>query len=236
MSVKATNFVWALNLPPNEKIVLLAVAEHINKHGYCWPSQERIAQYANISVRTARTVLCKLEERGVLIRERGDGGDGSGARTTRYRLNHDWPHGGGNRQILPVGATGKSEGGNRQTVAGTENRKRTVTNNKSAHARPIPLPDDWKPTDEHRAMAEARGLDVEQQALAFRFHAEANDRHQVRWNPAFSQWLMHARSMPKAYIPRNNTDRGFVPPAPRYPDVQVDDEFEPYFPPPLDAK
>lgn len=56
-----------------------------------------------------------------------------------------------------------------------------------------PLPEDWKPTETHRSTAETRGIDLEREAEQFRLHAEANDRRQVNWNAAFSQWLNNAR-------------------------------------------
>lgn len=55
-----------------------------------------------------------------------------------------------------------------------------------------PLPADWQPTPEHEATARERGLDLQLQAQKFRLHAEANDRRQVSWNAAFSQWLLNS--------------------------------------------
>lgn len=53
-----------------------------------------------------------------------------------------------------------------------------------------PLPDDWKPTPEHAELARERGLDLELQAQRFRNHAHSKDRRAVRWNAAFSNWLL----------------------------------------------
>jgi hypothetical protein len=55
-----------------------------------------------------------------------------------------------------------------------------------------PLSTEWKPTLEHLELARERGVDLETQARAFRAHAEANDRRCVRWNAAFTQWLLKA--------------------------------------------
>lgn len=54
------------------------------------------------------------------------------------------------------------------------------------------LPDDWKPTEAHWERRHD-GIDIETEAEKFRLHAEANDRRQVNWNAAFSQWLLNAR-------------------------------------------
>lgn len=53
------------------------------------------------------------------------------------------------------------------------------------------LPADWTPTDDHAARAAQDGIDLNAQAARFRAHAEANDRRQVNWNAAFTQWLLN---------------------------------------------
>ena len=64
---------------------------------------------------------------------------------------------------------------------------------KPARKKPsVPLPDDWQPTETHWERRHD-GINVEAEAAKFRLHAEANDRHQVNWNAAFSQWLLNAR-------------------------------------------
>lgn len=52
------------------------------------------------------------------------------------------------------------------------------------------IPSDWTPTPEHAALAVKRGVDLSLQADRFRAHADANDRRAVRWNAAFTQWLL----------------------------------------------
>lgn len=53
------------------------------------------------------------------------------------------------------------------------------------------LPDDWQPTDEHAERCVQDAIDLNAQAAKFRAHAEANDRRQVNWNAAFTQWLLN---------------------------------------------
>lgn len=221
---------WAfdLDLPPNEKLVLLAIADHVTPEGVCWPSQERIAKRASMSVRTVRTVIQKLEERGLLERSRRMHDEGVGGRATDvYRLVFN----GGYRQDLPVGVTGNAEGGYRQAVAGTEN-PRTQERKTRAKQPETTIPEDWKPTEEHEAMAKSRGLDVEEQALLFRLHAETHDRRAVRWNQAFTTWLMKALPTAKARVSAPRQEQT-VAPAPRYPSVDLSDYVEPFFPEPI---
>lgn len=77
--------VWGRELPATQKIVLLALADHADQEGVCWPGQERLATVTGLSVRTVRTTLKSLEEEGLIgVEPRFDG---SGKRVgTVYRV------------------------------------------------------------------------------------------------------------------------------------------------------
>ena len=64
------------------------------------------------------------------------------------------------------------------------------------------LPEDWKPTDSHRAYASEHGLDVNAEAFKFRNHAVANDRRQRQWNATFATWLARAVEYAPKQSPR----------------------------------
>lgn len=99
---------------------------------------------------------------------------------------------------------GEGESSAPPTKPSTRSRKRPATR----------LSDDWEPTDQHREKRRD-GIDVEREAAAFRLHAEANDRRQVSWNAAFSQWLLNAR--PSSNVRPIRTDdqgRQILPPLP----------------------
>ena len=74
------NWVWA-NSPTsgNERLVLLALADACSRDDGtgCWPSAATIARKANISDRTVRRVITRLEADGHLIVHRGGGRAGS---------------------------------------------------------------------------------------------------------------------------------------------------------------
>lgn len=55
----------------------------------------------------------------------------------------------------------------------------------------IRLSADWEPTDEHRKRCADEGIVIASQVARFKAHAEANDRRQVNWNAAFTQWLLN---------------------------------------------
>lgn len=70
MSLAAMSWAFARKgLRPIEKVVLLVLADFANDDGECWPGQASIAERADVSDRTVRTVLVALEEQGVLRRE-----------------------------------------------------------------------------------------------------------------------------------------------------------------------
>lgn len=66
MSVRVMGAVWDLPIPAARKLVLLALADHANDEGICWPSQERIAQKCGISDRQVRNHVTALIEDGYI--------------------------------------------------------------------------------------------------------------------------------------------------------------------------
>lgn len=60
----------------------------------------------------------------------------------------------------------------------------------------VVIPEDWKPTDEHAALAMERGADLSLQAQRFRAHALTHDRRCVRWGQAFTTWLLKSKPEP----------------------------------------
>jgi Helix-turn-helix domain len=80
MSIAVLNWVWA-NSPTsgNERLVLLALADACSRDDGtgCWPSAATIARKANISDRTVRSVIARLEADGHVLVHRGGGRAGS---------------------------------------------------------------------------------------------------------------------------------------------------------------
>lgn len=69
MSIQAV--AWAIDQKtgsPAGKVVLLCVANYADENGECWPSQETIAAETELSERSVREWLQKLEEAGLLTR------------------------------------------------------------------------------------------------------------------------------------------------------------------------
>ena len=70
MSVKAMAWAWEQEgLAEGEKLLLMAIADHADDKGTCWPGQVGLANKCGITDRTVRTRLKKLEALGLLARE-----------------------------------------------------------------------------------------------------------------------------------------------------------------------
>lgn len=86
MSNRWMNMVWKSSKHKGTaRLVLLAIADHANDDGECWPSIARIADHANISKRQAVRIVAELEADGSLQIQRGDGRN----HTSRYLINSD---------------------------------------------------------------------------------------------------------------------------------------------------
>lgn len=74
MSIRVMTFVWDhAPVKGSKLIVLLALADHANDHGHCWPSMERIAHRARMSERQAQRVIVGLVDEGLLRVEKRNG-------------------------------------------------------------------------------------------------------------------------------------------------------------------
>lgn len=90
MSVKWTARIWEhADLKGSDLLMLLAVADHANDEGVCWPKVKTLATKARLSTRQAQRVLQRLEDDGYMIRD-NIGGRGN---ATNYVLQEPerWP-------------------------------------------------------------------------------------------------------------------------------------------------
>jgi DnaD/phage-associated family protein len=84
MSVKIMGLVWDLDIPREEKFILLAYTDHASHDGTnIYPSVELISQKTGYSRRSVQTITRNLEERGLLL------SDGKGPNGT-----NKWKYGG----------------------------------------------------------------------------------------------------------------------------------------------
>lgn len=57
-------------LTPALRCILLALAEHADEEGRCWPSLTRLAELTEVDRRTVTRGLAELEDRSLMVRER----------------------------------------------------------------------------------------------------------------------------------------------------------------------
>lgn len=86
-----------------------------------------------------------------------------------------------------------------ETAPDTETDNRTdVEAKKPLHKRGIPLPGDWKPSEEERAYAASKGFSAQRidlEAERFRNHAAARGRLQKDWHAAWRNWVISPLQM-----------------------------------------
>lgn len=85
MSHEASTYAWSLDLSPGAKLVLLAVADHADKTGFCWPGAEGLADKCKVSERTVWRQIGELEKSGILCRTRRS--SQSGRRSNSYQIH-----------------------------------------------------------------------------------------------------------------------------------------------------
>jgi biotin operon repressor len=84
MSVKAMAWAWEQDLKTGPKFVLVALADHADGAGVCWPGHELIAEKTGLSRQTVVDHLALLEAQGFVRSERTRKGSRIGA--IRYFL------------------------------------------------------------------------------------------------------------------------------------------------------
>jgi Helix-turn-helix domain len=87
MSIKIMAAVWELDLPQNQKLVLLALADHADDRGVCYPSVARVAWKCGYSRRQTQAILKQLRSSPVL-EVLGSIAGGSGL-STEYKIHHE---------------------------------------------------------------------------------------------------------------------------------------------------
>jgi Helix-turn-helix domain len=74
VSIKVMTEVWdSSSAKGGARLVLLALADHANDEGYCYPSLSRLARKSRLSERNVQFILRDLETRGELVILRGSG-------------------------------------------------------------------------------------------------------------------------------------------------------------------
>src|SRR3990167_3409781 len=86
VSNKAQAWAWQVEIGGVAKFVLVALADHADDKGICWPGARGLAAKCGVTERTIRANLKQLAEQGLIEAEERKRDDGSQA-SNRYYLN-----------------------------------------------------------------------------------------------------------------------------------------------------
>lgn len=88
MSIKAMTWVWEHSPEKSTRLLLLlAIADHCDDEGVCYPSVARLAKKCRVGVRRVQQVIEALKRTGELGVAIGRGVEFNGGKTNRYYLN-----------------------------------------------------------------------------------------------------------------------------------------------------
>lgn len=216
---------------------LLVLADHADPQGKgAYPSRSTISRLTGYSVRTVSYALKSLEASGLI--SRGDqrivsnlGGYkptvwnlnmGRGAKTaplenTEPAVQHDCT------PPVQTDCTPEVQTAVQKTRTGVQTGvqhdcTRTISKEEpyiepresNPRARkPTPIPTDWKPTDEHRALADRLGIDCDVEAGKFRDRALDSGTKSADWDAKFRNWLVKGKERGFA-TPKDSSARRYT--------------------------
>lgn len=103
--------------------------------------------------------------------------------------------------------SGMNQGCTQRADSTTKSIETIKTIESNARARkPIPIPADWKPTEEHQALADRLGIDCDIEAGKFRDRALDSGARSADWNAKFRNWLVKGKERGFA-TPKTGTRR-----------------------------
>jgi hypothetical protein len=212
MSIAALTWAWSQQgLPPSSKLVLLALADHADAQGHCWPSIERIKTMTGLSQATIYRVMQVLTGLGMVQQlPRGRG--------YAFNLTLDTIHdecNADNNSIHPecnptqviIQEWDDTIHHENDTIHGEKNTIQdeclTVMNHneppkkESADAKRA-LPTDWQPDDGLLAWAKERAPHVDttierEKFIDFFCHIKPARRSAEGWRASWRSWLLRAR-------------------------------------------
>ena len=203
MSVKIMGLVWDLDLPQNEKFVLLAYADHADHNGRnMFPAVETIAKKTGYSQRSVQRTTHSLEEKGYLI------ADGKGPKGT-----NKWKYGRGD---ILSGVTDEAQG----VTSETERGDIAVSPEPSLTIKEPSLSERKKEAEERKTKQRAAKGDVVD--LFIQMSPALKEQEQMRqrvenalhrnldWDSARSPWNGYEKKLVRREKDNSQTIEGFM--------------------------
>ena len=209
---------------------LLVLADHADPQGMgAYPSRSTISRLTGYSVRTVSYALKSLESSGLI--SRGDQrivSDLGGYKPTVWNLNMS--RGAKTAPLknaetaVQTDCTPAVQAGVQKTRTGVQTGvqhdcTRTISKEEpyiepresNARARKqIPIPADWKPSEEHRALADRLGIDCDIEADKFRDRALDSGARSADWNAKYRNWLVKGKERGFATPKDSNARRRYT--------------------------
>lgn len=218
--------------------VLLILADMADQQGRgAYPSRSTIGRLAGCSVRTVSYALKSLEASGLI--SRGDqrivsnlGGYkptvwnlnmGRGAKTahlenTKPAVQHDCT------PPVQTNCTPPVQRGVQKPADRCANSSATCLHKNPTKEEPyiepresnararklIPIPADWKPTEEHRALADRLGIDCDVEAGKFKDRALDTGATSADWGAKFRIWLMRGHELGYTTVKNQQSARKYT--------------------------
>ena len=215
--------------------ILLALADHADTEGNgAFPSQKRLCALTGYSRRTIQHGLHDLEASGLIVK--GDQRltehygrhrpivwnltmeDFRGVKTAPLKKNeseaqHTTP------QISQEAQLGAQKTAVRGAIRGAIPLRPNLYKEESyiepresnARARKqIPIPADWKPTEEHRALADRLGIDCDIEAGKFKDRALDTGATSADWDAKFRIWLMRGHELGYTTVKNQQSARKYT--------------------------
>ncbi|WP_298967704.1 helix-turn-helix domain-containing protein [uncultured Methylobacterium sp.] len=225
---------WARSVKtgsPTLKAVLRAIAEYADMDGKAWPSQARLAEDTEFTVRGVRKAIVALEDLGLIFREEQRRKDGTQS-TDIITLNFAWVD---RRNEVPPDAEQAERGSSQAephsspaergsaptTFEPPSNLHQEPGDSPAASAMPAPrpgenhLPADWWPDAQDRQAALDEGLAAEHldhEAAQFRDRMLERGFTSHDWRASWRRWC---RSPFRRGGPHDGGGSGRAPPAGR---------------------
>ena len=89
MSVEASTWAWQQSVPSGAKLVLLALADHADQNGFCWPGADGLSKKCGLSKSSIWRHIAELEASGLLARMQRNAQ--AGRQNNSYQLQMESP-------------------------------------------------------------------------------------------------------------------------------------------------
>ena len=188
-------------LGPTERLVMLALADHADEEGKCYPSMQRLCERTGLSERAVQMNVKRLVEAGYLRVSVGGGKGNANLYFVSPNPASDAPR----TKCTPAPDAPQTPHQMRANPAPDAPEPSGTTIEPSdigrvPRAKPrkpeVPLPPDWVPNDRNLADAEARQFstqEIEDEADRFRNYHTAKGNRFRDWDAAWRTWLGNAR-------------------------------------------